>query len=292
MLKNLYLIFREGSNKTTFKLLKESAEKRGIKINVFFSDKFDFSAKFNLTEEDGLYRIGSDKKSSLVEKYLINSNVTSLYSNYLFCVGKLNRNTGSSLIHQKYGLPIIKTILSITNDRELLKRYSEYLDGFPLIIKFMGGSHGVGIIKIDSFDSLVSIADFLYKNEGNFIMRSFIKHKEQARIIVLKEKVIASHTNIVTTDFRTNVGDIDLIERRFNNYDENIRKIAVKAVNSLGYEFGGVDILFDENTNEPFIAEVNFPCFFATTQKFSGVDISGAIVDYLIEKSNRVLTTD
>ena len=67
--------------------------------------------------------------------------------------------------------------------------------------------------------------------------------------------------------------------------------MAVKAVRSLGYEFGGVDILFEEETNNPYIAEVNFPCFFPTTQRLTNIDISGKMIDFLINKSKGKIVT-
>ncbi|KKQ44614.1 MAG: hypothetical protein US63_C0025G0019, partial [Candidatus Moranbacteria bacterium GW2011_GWC2_37_8] len=44
-----------------------------------------------------------------------------------------------------------KTLNLFSRDRDLLQKYVEFLGGFPIIIKSLGGSHGVGVMKIDSF---------------------------------------------------------------------------------------------------------------------------------------------
>jgi len=284
-MKNLFLILNTDEPSVSFDLLKKSAIKRGIKVSIIHTGKFDFSKQIELTNRDSIYRISIDPISILIEKKLINEKVISFYSNYTDCIRKVDNVIGYTLFHEKNGLPIIKTVYSITNNRNLLKKYSETLNGFPLIIKSIGGSHGVGVIKIDSIESLYSIADYLSDQGSNFIMREFIDYVTHARLIVLGDKVISSvEYKRINDDFRSNVGDNLNIENK--KFSKEVEKMAVGSVNSLGYEFGGVDVLIDKNNN-PFIAEVNFPCYFPRAQEYSGVDISGQMIDYLINKYNQ-----
>ena len=52
----------------------------------------------------------------------------------------------------------------------------------------------------------------------------------------------------------------------------------------MGIETGGVDLLFDKD-DKPFIAEVNFPNNFTTTQSVTGVDIASEMVTHLVNKA-------
>ena len=288
-MKNLYLILRKYSNPTTFALLKESAEKIGVILKPIYTEDFDFTRPIILSSSDALYSLSNDLTSQTIEKCIINDEVTSFYQDYLYCIYKKDDvdDVSSYIIHSKNNLPVIKSVLTFTNDREKLNKYSQYLGGFPIIIKSLGGSHGFGVMKIESLESLYSVADYLYRDKELLVLRKFIKHKEQARLIVLGDKVIAHHTNIASQDFRTNVGNKASRKRTLKEYTEEIKNIAVKAVKVLGYEFGGVDILFDEDTNKPYIAEVNMPCYFPTTQEMTGINISEQVIDYLIQKSQK-----
>ncbi len=286
-MKNLYLINRQGSNKTTLDLFKKSAKEKSLNVYEIDPQRLDYSKKKNLDEKDLIYRICTDDNSKLAEAYLTNNKVSSLYKNYKSSIANLDNVIGYSIIHEKFNLPIIKTVFSLTNDRQLLEIYVNYLGGFPLIIKAKGGSHGIGVMKLNSFDSLLSVADFLLKKKELFILRKYIQHKKQARLIVLGDKVIASLENYSIFDFRTNVGQTEARKRSIVSYDEEINKIAIASVACLDLEFGGVDILFDEIDQRTYISEVNFPCFFGNTQALSGIDISGQIIDYLIKKSNK-----
>lgn len=284
-MKNLYLILRKNSNKTTFDLLKKSAEERNISVKPIYTEDFDFTENIILTKKDALYRISTDRISLMIEKVLINKNTISFFDSYLNCIGRRDNTVGSSLMNSKSDLPIIPTVFALPTNKEQVFKYAQHLGGFPIILKALGGMRGVGVMKIDSIDSLSSVVDFLIKKLETIILRKFIKHKEQIRFIVLGKKVIAYYTNIASIDFRTNVGSNDVRKRIVKKYDEKIKKLAIKAVNSLGYEFGGVDILLEEGTNKPYIAEVNFPCFFPTTQRLTNMDISGHMIDFLINKS-------
>ena len=159
------------------------------------------------------------------------------------------------------------------------------LGGFPVIIKSMGGMHGVGVMKIDSRESFSSIIDYLQTKDDTFILRQFIEHSEQARIVVLGDQVISSHANMTSGDFRTNAGEEKNRQRENKSYSNEIQDIAVQAVRSLGLEFGGVDIIFDTKTGEPFITEVNFPFFFPGNYRVTGAPIAKMMIEYLVEKS-------
>lgn len=289
-MKNLYLITRRDAKKDSFELLESSAKKKGISVNTIFTEDFDFSKSLKLTSDDGLYNICDDITSQIIEKSVINSKVQSFYTDYRHCINKINDidDIRSYLIHKNNNLPVIKSILSLTTDKKMLKKYVDHLDGFPIIIKSMGGSHGIGVMKVDSLDSLYSIVDYLTKQKDNFILRKFINYKKHARFIVLRDKVIASiEYKKIKGDFRSNVGEnLNIISRNFGTLYE---KIAVDSVHTLGYEFGGVDMLIDRD-NRPYIAEINFPCYFPRAQQATGIDISGKMIDYLIEKSKNKMT--
>lgn len=282
-MKNLYLILRKNSKLTAFNLIKKSAEERNINVKPIYTEDFDSSEQDFLTENDGLYRIASDTKSSALEKILINENVITFFKSYLYCMGNLKKSTGSFLTHFKNNLPIIPTIAYTSQKRVLISKYVEMLGGFPIILKVIGGSHGVGVMKIDSLESLYSVIDYLDENNIFFILRKFIDYKAHARMIVLGDKVVSSiEYKRVKDDFRSNVGhDLTIVNTKF---DKKVEETAVKSVSVLGYEFGGVDILIDRD-DQIFIAEVNLPCYFPRAQQYSNIDISGQMIDFLINKS-------
>jgi len=140
----------------------------------------------------------------------------------------------------------------------------------------------MGVIKVDSFSSLLSITDYLIHSNQQAVLRKFIEHEEHARLIVLGDSVISSIAyKKPTDDFRTNVGEKPNVVGK--KYSTEVQEIAVKSSKSLGFEFAGVDIIIDKS-GTPYLAEVNFPCYFPRAQEATGDDISGMMVDYLIGK--------
>lgn len=282
-MKTLHIINRRHSNDTTVALLEQSAAKRNITVKMIFTDDFDFSQPISLTNQDGLYRVSDNADAFLIEKYLLNDQVITLYADYKHGVVDIDNVIEATLLHEKLGLPIIKSLHSLTKNKALLKKYAEFLNGFPIVVKSAGGQHGIGVMRIDSFESLTSVTDYLMAQQDRFILREYIDYVSHARLIVLGDKVIDSiEYKRVANDFRSNAGsDLTVLPKTFSNEIENV---AIQAVRSLGYEFGGVDILIDEQ-GAFYIAEVNFPCYFPRAQHITGVDTSGMIIDYMIEKS-------
>lgn len=279
-----YCINQEGKNAKTVGYLRRAAESRGLKFVVIYQDKFNFTETIKAQPRDLLYRVSITRKSANIEKYLsLKNNFVTFRRDRLDIFNRYDNVFEASLIQEANGLPIIKSVFGFTKNRKLLSTYVEYLGGFPIILKATGGSHGIGVIRIDSIESLFSVADVLDKSNQTYIMRKYINDCHHARLIVVGDKVVASiEYKKDVDDFRT--GDDDVIPADFG---EKINKIAVKAVNILNIEFGGVDILIDKN-KKPHIAEVNFPCYFPRAQDTADVDVAGMMLDYLINKAKNV----
>jgi hypothetical protein len=271
-------------NRHTTELLEQACKYRSIRHLAIDPAVFNYLEAPQLKPGDLLYRDATDRRSRLVEKFLTQPDTATFYRSYERAL-QLPTNF-SYLIHEKMGIPIPPTIYHITRDRALLQRYVDHLGGFPIILKSIGSSHGVGVMKIDSVTSLFSIADHLLTESNNIIMRKFIDTKRHGRFIVLGNAVIDTiEYEAPADDFRTNVGAKPNVKPR--QYEQSVQDIAVSAVKVLGLEFGGVDVIFD-SSGAPYVIEVNFPCNFARAQSTTGVDIAGLMVDYLMAKNRAI----
>lgn len=283
-----FFCLKADRNVITPQLLAESCKQRGIEFVEINPTTFDYTEPSPLSAGDLFYRATDVTTNGAleVENFLLNSKIATFYTEvepYIPSPENLD-----FVILQKNGFPIPLTINHLTNDKQLLKKYADYVGGFPLIIKALGGSHGVGVMKVDSLSSLFSLADHLYNQNNSYILREFISVTSSARLVVLGDQVIDSiEYSAPEGDFRSNEGKVPNVKPKKFNAD--IENLAVKAVKSLSLEFGGVDILVDAN-NKVYITEVNFPCFFARCQMLTKVDISGQMIDYLVNKSKSLTT--
>jgi hypothetical protein len=261
------------------KMFEKSCAEKNIKFIKILPDSFNYLDKID--SNDLVYRATDGEQAKQIEQFILDRNVRSFYIDKNYSYTEL---LSFLLYKHNHLLPLIKIIPNFTININNLNQYVDYLGGFPLVLKVQGGSCGIGVMKIDSMQSLISITDF-FKNKGiSAVLMQFIKYNKQGRLVVLGNKVVASHLNHCGEDFRSNVGDISKINRDSIIFPEKIQNIAVKSVKLMGIEFGGVDILFDEKTETPYVSEVNFPCNFPTTQKCTGIDIASKMLDYLMNK--------
>lgn len=277
-MKNLYLIVSPSGNEVVIDNFKKSAKKTNTNIIEVYADTFNFTKGYNLTAEDGIYRVSSSQTAKTIERILANNQVKTLYKDYRSIFRQPYTITSSNLIHLKNNISIIPTIFSPSTRMADLEKYVAELGGFPIIVKADGGSHGIGIVQVDSLSGLKSVADLLSAQNKEYILRKYIPHDFQPRLIVLGNSVVGSikyHRG--SKDFR----EATRLEKF--KFDPEVEAAAIKAVNILGYDFGGVDILLDEN-NKPVLAEVNFPCMFHGVQEVSGSDITLHILEYLASK--------
>ncbi|HMS39346.1 MAG TPA: hypothetical protein PKE69_03915, partial [Pyrinomonadaceae bacterium] len=203
--------------------LRNACQDLDIEFCAIDALQTDFSNLPKLGRTDLLYN--SARGSEMLENLLLNQEVTTFYIKNPETISANFDTTKYSVIHEKANLPAPKTIFHLTDDRQLLKKYVEYLGGFPIIIKATASTRGIGTIKIESWQNLISTADYLVKTGDKFILREFIKAKSGGRLMVLGDEVIASAAfTMHDNDFRNAV---DLSQTKYTNriYPEQVQQI-------------------------------------------------------------------
>lgn len=276
-------IITSPTQKTTNDLIVTACENRRIEYELLDPD-FTAPSDIKCNTSDMVYRVTDSFHYGHLEleHHLASRGVVSFYKNDALPF-TMNAEEIDSILLPELGVATPKTVNYIPKERSALLKCVDYLGGFPIIIKALGGSHGVGVMKIDSRQSLFSVGDYLRKQGGMFVMKEFCNVTSTARLIVLGDKVIDSIEYTANTgDFRSNEGiEPNVAPKKFS---KEVEELAIKATHALGLEFGGVDIMI---TSEGLkVAEVNFPCFFSRCQMITGIDIAGMMVDYLVAKSN------
>lgn len=280
----LHCLVYTSESLSTSNLFRAACVELGVEYRDYAVANVVLSELPVLNAHDALYRIALGQKAHTAERMMITPECTTFYARWESAIGARGC---SYFIHRNIGLPVIPSIPYLPDTEQDLLAAIEYLGGFPLIVKVRGGSHGVGVMRVDSLQSLRSILDYLRSIQSSILIRKYIAHRYYGRLIVLGDRVVASHiTYPPAGEFRTNAGDSTKEVREARVFSEEIQQIAVRAVRSLGIETGGVDLLFDEN-DHPHIAEVNFPNDFTFTQNVTGINIAQEMVKYLLEKQQR-----
>ncbi len=262
---------------------KQNVDFVGYDVCVLGKD-FTLSTLPKLNKGDLLYRTAVSKDAITMERMMSNEKVTSFYTDWQ----NLNKARISSwFTHVKFGLPVVPTYPGIPSNQKELENVVNELGSFPIVLKATGGTLGVGVMRIDSMKSLQSILDYFSSKNETVMLRKYIDHDYYVRAVVVGDEVVANHAAyVVDGEFRTNAGDDTNQKREVKDLSDDVKDIIVMAVKTLGIETGGVDLLFDKH-DKPYIAEVNFPNNFKVTQNFTGVDIAGKMLEYLVRKVNK-----
>jgi len=261
------------------KTLKSACTENNVTFIALDQSKIDFSNLPIPTENDGLYNCS--RGSILLERVMLNLNVRTFYKVFPG-VGLTENSNYWSILHKNYNVATPKTIFHGTKDKSLLKKYIDFLEGFPVILKTYGGTGGVGVLKIDSYPTLFSISDYFNENKIEFVLKQFIPSETCERLTVVGDKVIAGICRpIMADDFRSNAFDEKTYSR---NYDSEVTGLAVKAVHVSNFNLGGVDIVIDKRTGRAYVLEVNFPLNFIHSQTVTGVNIADHMISFLFRK--------
>ena len=263
-------------------IIKEACIEKEVEFICINSLTFDYTYIPKLTKEDFLFNFA--RGSHTLENLLLNEDVTTFYIKNPQ-LNLLRSTTDWSIIHDKIGLQSPKTIYHLTADRVLVKKYVEHLGGFPIILKVTGGTRGIGTIKIDSWQTLISTVDYLVTTGDKFIMREFIHAEYGARVMVLGDEIILSSKFYFQEDDFRNAPILSATKYEPFEIDDQTKAICIEAVKAVNLEMAGVDILFDKDL-KPYLLEINFPTGFQSFKDNPDYVLS-KMLDHLISKSKR-----
>mgnify|MGYP001179792916 CR=1 FL=1 len=190
---------------------------------------------------------------------------------------------------QDFGLTQPKTVL--IPDVDGVDNALESLDKkFPLILKTLEGSKGVGVLFIESERSLKSIIQLLFsQNEDvDLLIQEYIKTDGDIRVIVLGGKVIASmKRDVIEGDFRSNVSQgAKVSEYPLSDLEIEQCLLSAKAIDG---SWTAVDFIpsSDKENKPPYILEVNHSPGTEGIEKATNKNIVKMVLEHFANPDNR-----
>ena len=192
---------------------------------------------------------------------------------------------------QDAGLTQPKTVL-IPNE-ETWKDALESLDTkFPIIMKTLEGSKGVGVLFIESERQIESLIQLLYSqnDDTDLLIQEYIKTDGDIRVIVLGDNIVASmKRDVIEGDFRSNVSQgASVNEYPLTELEKEHCLLASKAI---GGSWTAVDFIPSKKTKTepPYILEVNHSPGTEGIEEASNINVVKTVIDFFSNPKNRYL---
>jgi len=196
----------------------------------------------------------------------------------------------TSLRLSDYGIKQPKTVLVSDPEKSALA-FDKLDTDFPIIMKTLRGSKGVGVLFVESEKSLDSIVQLINKQDEDtdLLLQEYIKNDYDVRVLVLGGKVLATMKRpVIEGDFRSNVSLGSKPEKiKLTELEIEASLLAAKAVNGV---WTAVDFIPSKNREKdaPFIIEVNSSPGTEGIEEASGQNISKEIINFFADKKNWV----
>ena len=185
------------------------------------------------------------------------------------------------------GLPMPRTILAPKTFTNIGYPQLSFLDdvakqlGWPVVVKECFGSFGQQVYLCRTMDELKKI---VAEHAGTpLLFQQLVSESfgHDVRVNVVGGKVVATmHRRSTDGDFRSNLTRGGSMEPWTATPEQ--ADAAVRAVDALGLDFAGVDVLF--GNEGPIICEVNSNAHFKTTLECTGVNMAAEIMKYIAGK--------
>ena len=180
-----------------------------------------------LEDEIGIALLTSFEKAG---SFMINNK-----EGMLTCDNKMS----AFLSFERNSIPTPKTSI-VSNEKSLDDALERVGEKFPMIIKSITGTQGIGVSIVDSYESLVSNILSLWKFNAELLIQEYLKFDYDIRTIVVGGKILASTKRIrPKDDFRSNRHRGATTEAHELSDDE--RDVILRAARSVGAYVVGVD---------------------------------------------------
>ena len=161
---------------------------------------------------------------------------------------------------------------------------------FPLIMKTLRGSKGVGVLFVDSPKGLDSIVQLIHKQDedADLLIQEYIKTEYDVRVHVLGGKVLAAMKRpVIEGDFRSNVSQ-GSVPKKITLTELEIEE-SLKAAKAVGGYWTAVDFIpsKDRVKKPPFFLEVNSSPGTEGIEDATGMNIAKEVITHFANKENR-----
>ena len=177
----------------------------------------------------------------------------------------------------QHGLPIPPSLT--VGSSEFLENAVAEMGNYPFILKPFYGTHGRGIMLLDTPTSLTSAVDALCDLHHDYVIQPFITEADgvDIRILVVGgEAIAAMKRSAPPGEFRANIHKGASGETV--TLPEGYTRLAIEATAALELEIAGVDLL--ETNNGPVILEVNPSPGFEELESVTEINIAAAIIEF------------
>jgi ribosomal protein S6--L-glutamate ligase len=175
------------------------------------------------------------------------------------------------------GLPITGFAHSLDEIQDLIKM----VGGPPLVIKFLEGTQGIGVILVETSKAARSVLEAFFGLKVNIMVQEYIQEANGAdiRCFVVGGKVVAAmkRQSKSPEEFRSNLhrGGFATIA----DITEEENNMAVRAAHIIGLNVAGIDIV--RSSRGPLIMEVNASPGLEGIEKTTGIDVADTIIQFI-----------
>jgi [lysine-biosynthesis-protein LysW]--L-2-aminoadipate ligase len=268
------------------KLLIEAFNKRDVTVEIFDdrSIVFDLHAlekwkQFDIVVE----RCVSQSRAMYVQRVMRLASVKTINNHEVI------ENCGDKFITSQlliqHNVPTTRTMLAFTPDSAI--EAIEKL-GYPCVLKPVVGSWGRGVVRVndrDAAEAVVNLRDELggYQQHIYYVQEYVNKPQRDIRSFVVGDDCIAAIYR-TSSHWITNTH----LGGKASNcpVTPELHDISVRAANAVGGGVVAVD-LFEDPERGLIVNEINHTMEFRNSVPATGVDIPGAIVDYVVRVAGK-----
>ena len=286
--------------------LREEAEKLGWKYYLYkltggYTTSPEGALRLHNKDDDKGFEVSGADTVAVIRGSVTRKDswmdIVSLLEKHSVCV--VNSRETISVCADKYRTSlrladygVKQPVTHLINDPENSEQAFENLNTqYPIILKTLRGSKGVGVLFVESSKALDSIVQLIHKQDedADLHLQEYIKTDYDARVLVLGGKVLSTMKRpVIEGDFRSNVSQgskPEKLELTELEIEESLK--AAKAVNGL---WTAVDFIPSKNRTKepPFIIDVNSSPGTEGMEEATGRNISKEILEFFANKKNWV----
>lgn len=283
-------VLSRGPRLYSTRRIVEEAKQRGLEVEV--CDPMKFSLVVSDGTVDVLHKGKHFTHDAVIPR--IGHSITQhgvAVLRHIEQLGMWTANTGQGILQSRDKLqasqilarnriPVPKTVY--VRDILDVERAIDTVGGLPVVVKVTQGTQGDGVFLRHTAFEVRNLVQGLLMTGKSVLVQEYIaeSHGKDIRALVVGDQVVACMRRRARgREFRSNYhlnGTVEKVE-----LPEGYAEAACRAARVLGLNIAGVDLL--EGKDGPLVLEVNSSPGLEGIEKASGVNVAGAIIDYVME---------